>query len=220
MEQAEWFILFLLPLYVVIAGAAPSVLRACGMIMLFFLLKKLKQDFSTVDTISIIFILLILYDKFIVYHVGFQLSFAVTIGLLLSKQIFELTSIRIFQVFQISFIAQMMILPLQIHYFFQFNPLSIILNVLIVPYFSIIVIPLMFILAFVFWLPKPILLLVEDLFLFVHKYVMKGIQLLDMYAFYPLTLGTFPIGFAILYYLLLFSFLLCMKKNISNCNGC
>src|SRR5699024_5368778 len=88
-----------------------------------------------------------------------------------------------------------------------------ILNVLIVPYFSFIVIPFMFILAFVFWLPKPILRLIEDLFLFVHEYVMKGIQLLDMYAFYPLTLGTFPIGFAILYYLLLFSFFIMYEKK-------
>src|SRR5699024_10492084 len=119
----------------------------------------------------------------------FQLSFAVTVGLVLSRKIFKQTSHRLFQLFQISFIAQMMILPLQIHYFFQFNPLSIVINVFIVPYFSMFVIPFMFIFMFIYWLPSSILFIMEGFFLYIHQFILQILALIDEYLYFPLTLG-------------------------------
>src|SRR5699024_10525890 len=79
-EKAEWLMICFLPFYVLLAGGEPSVKRACGMVLLFIILNKIKLRFSVTDTLSIVFLLLIIFDKFIVYHAGFQLSFAVTFG--------------------------------------------------------------------------------------------------------------------------------------------
>lgn len=212
-ERAQWIIIFLLPLYAILAGGQPSVLRATGMIVVFFLLQKRQQKMPTVHIISIVFLLLVLANKWIVYHVGFQLSFAVTIGLLLSRQIFNQTNSRLFQLFQISFISQMVIIPLQIVYFHQFNPLSIVLNLVVVPYFSVIVIPLMFFFATTSWLPLFIHFSISDIFNFVHEKVINSIFFLDNHLYFPIVTGEMSVGLAIIYYVLLLLFFIAMESG-------
>src|SRR5690625_7583465 len=107
-------------------------------------LNIMKLKLSMYDVLSMNFILLIILYKYIIYHVEFQLSFAVTFGLILSKDLLSSTSSVFFQGLLISFISQMMILPIQLAYFSFFQPLSILVNVIVVPYFSLIVIPLLF----------------------------------------------------------------------------
>src|SRR5699024_2049241 len=118
--------------------------RASLMVIFVILLAKFKIRISYPDLISIIFILLMLLDKQIIYHVGFQLSFAVTFALIISRKWLTQSTTKLESVFKISFVSQMAILPLQLHYFFLFQPLSILLNIIVVPYFSLFVIPLMF----------------------------------------------------------------------------
>src|SRR5699024_437655 len=143
-EKAQWLLIFFLPFYAVIAGGEPSVWRASLMVLLFLLISKLNIKFSVTDVLSFIFIILIAMDKYIVYDIGFQLSFSVTLGLLLSKNWLSQTNVSLFSILKISFVSQLVILPLQIAYFSNFQPLSILLNVIVVPYFSLFVIPLMF----------------------------------------------------------------------------
>lgn len=72
-ERAQWIMIFFLPIYAIIAGGEPSVWRASTMVLIFIILNKLKLKFSVTDTLSIVFLLLIIFDNSIVYHVGFQL---------------------------------------------------------------------------------------------------------------------------------------------------
>lgn len=197
-EKAQWLMILFLPVYAVIAGGEPSVWRSATMVLLFIIIRKIRLDFSVTDILSIVFLLLILVDKYIVYHVGFQLSFVVTFGLLLSRQWISQTNSALLQVFYISFVAQLMILPLQLAYFYTFQPLSIILNVLVVPYFSLFVIPFMFIMLMLS--PFPIIANIFDsLFKEVHQIALHIIQLIDMSLNYPFTIGPLPILSAVLF---------------------
>src|SRR5699024_2301097 len=72
-EKAILFLCLFLPVYALIAGGQPSVWRASLMVMIAILLSFLKRKISYTDLISIIFILFILFDKYIIYHIGFQL---------------------------------------------------------------------------------------------------------------------------------------------------
>src|SRR5699024_986041 len=92
-----------------------------------------KRKISYTDLISIIFILFILFDKYIIYHIGFQLSFAVTFGIILSQKWVGASNTSLESLLKISFVSQMVILPLQIHYFSIFDPSSILLNLIVVP---------------------------------------------------------------------------------------
>ena len=202
-EIAQWMLVGFLPIYALIAGGQPSVWRASLMVLCVILLSKLKWKLNYTDVISIVFLLLILFDPFIIYHIGFQLSFIVTFGLIISQVWIMQSRSNMIRILQISFISQMMILPLQLHYFNLFQPLSIVLNLLIVPYFSFFVIPKMFGLLLVQWLPTIFLSILEDCFLFIHEHVLWMILWVDEYLDYPFVIGDISIYFTVIYYVLL-----------------
>src|SRR5699024_1185904 len=140
----------------------------------------------------------------------FQLSFAVTFGLIVSQAWISQTTSNTMRILQISFISQMIILPLQLHYFYLFQPLSIIINLLIVPYFSLFVIPAMFVLLVFHWLPNFMIELFEIVFLFIHERVLLFVQWIDRYMDYPFVIGEIPLHFTIIYY----GFFIVMMKRL------
>lgn len=201
-ETAQWIMIGFLPVYAVIAGSQPSVWRASIMVMFVIVLNKIKLKYNYTDIVSIIFILLMIVNKYIIFHIGFQLSFAVTFGLIISSKWLSQSRTNLEGLLQISFVSQMMILPLQLHYFSLFQPLSILVNVIVVPYFSLFVIPFMFMLLLSIWLPDVLVHFAEMIFLIIHQIFIQGLNWLDTHFNYPFIIGEFPIYFSILYYLL------------------
>lgn len=201
-EKAQWMMVILLPFYALIAGGEPSVWRACLMVFVFILLRKLSAIFTLTDVLSIIFIVVILYDKFIVYHIGFQLSFLVTFGLLLSGKWITGTNSSVMISLQISFMAQMMIVPIQLAYFYTFQPLSMLLNVIVIPYFSFFVIPIMFVTLLLSPFPDAILVVLNAVFESANQMVIGLIRMIDQVAYFPYTLGPLPFIAVIVYYAL------------------
>jgi len=200
-EKAQWFMLFFLPIYALLAGGEPSVWRASIMVFLFIVLSKLKLNLSVSDVVSIVFLLLIFFDGYIIYHIGFQFSFIVTFSLILSRDWLIQTSSRFFQLINISFVSQMVILPFQFIYFSMVQPLSILLNVIVVPYFSFLIIPGMFLMGILSPLPF-IPSMLDKLFLLLHERFLILLELLDKKLNYPWVNGFFPLMFIILYYVI------------------
>jgi competence protein ComEC len=121
----------------------------------------------------------------------------------------------LFQTLQISFIAQMMILPLLITYFSYFQPLSILLNVIVVPYFSLFVIPGMFMLL----ITSPLSILTgifDQIFIFVHGHFLTFVTFVDAHLNFPWVTGSMPLIFIIGYYVFLFIMMFHMEKNNRN----
>ncbi|WP_191560770.1 DNA internalization-related competence protein ComEC/Rec2 [Metabacillus idriensis] len=141
-EKARLLLLFLLPIYGVIAGAAPSVLRAVGMSMLYLLTKQMKLKLSSIDVISITFLVLLFADPYSLFGVGFQLSFAVSLTLILSAQAFSKVHNRFYQLLAVSIASQLASLPIILYSFYQLSLLSLPMNILFVPFYSIVVLPL------------------------------------------------------------------------------
>ncbi|WP_010650959.1 DNA internalization-related competence protein ComEC/Rec2 [Oceanobacillus massiliensis] len=212
-EKAEWVMIALLPVYALLAGGEPSVWRAASMIIFLIFLNKSRFRFSYTDILSIVFLLLILFDKHIVYHIGFQLSFLVTFAILLSRKWINQTSSPFWQVLQISFVSQMAIIPVQFAYFSIFQPLSIILNLLIVPYFTLLAIPFMYILLPLTFLPHSIVSLLDGLFAYVHRIVIGFIEYIDETLFFPLLMDRLPSAAATLYFVLFFLFMMNLQRK-------
>lgn len=203
-EKAQLVLILFLPLYAMIAGGQPSVWRASLMVLLFLIIRKFNMHYSTTDILSIVFMILVIYDPNIVFHIGFQMSFIVTFSLLLSKTWLDQTSSRFFQMLKISFVAQMVILPIQFMHFYTFQPLSIILNTVVVPYFSVFVIPLMFMLLMLSFLPSFLIRPFDLIFSFVHDRVIILIEKVDHFADHPFVFGEFPLIFILIYYAVFF----------------
>lgn len=141
-ESVRTGMLCFLPIYAVISGAAPSVIRAVVMAWLVLFLSRWKTVIHPVDALAISFIIFVFINPFILYHVGFQLSYLVTFGLLLSKSLFERTKSSLENGFWIALLSQLVALPVLLNYFYEFSFLSIFLNIIYVPLFSVIILPL------------------------------------------------------------------------------
>lgn len=207
-EKAQSFMIFFLPLYALLAGGEPSVWRASLMALAFILLNKFNIKLTITDIISIVFILLLINDNYIIYHVGFQFSFIVTLSIILSRKWLASDSSLLFQMLKLSFISQMAILPLQFNYFSMVQPASILLNVIVVPYFSLFVIPAMFIMVFLSFIPI-LPALFDQLFSGIHSHFLNLLTQIDNTLNFPWVSGPFPIIFVFVYYGL---FVLLMKS--------
>lgn len=214
-EKAQWFVIFFMPIYAILAGGEPSIWRASIMAIIFILFLKTKGKYSVTDVLAIVFILLIVWDPLLIYHVGFQFSFLVTFSILLSGRWLSSDKNPFMQALKISFVAQMIILPLQFNYFSFFQPLSIILNVIIIPYFSLFVIPFMYILLPLTLLPFPIVKFLDQAFMFIHQFVLQFIFWFDKIADTPWVIGTFSISITCLYFILFLIMMMEVEWNES-----
>lgn len=143
-ERVRLILLLFLPIYAVLGGAAPSVTRSVFMAWLILFLSKWRMILNSLDALSISFIIFILINPFIIYHVGFQLSYTVTAGLLLSRAILQEIHGFLKSGIAISLISQIVSLPILLTSFYEFSLISFLLNIIYVPLYSIFILPLSF----------------------------------------------------------------------------
>ncbi|NMO94866.1 DUF4131 domain-containing protein [Paenibacillus lemnae] len=145
-EASLTAVIFLLPLYVVLTGASPSVTRAgiMGMIGLYAARRGILKD--GMHILSAAALMMLWYNPYYLVNVSFQLSFLVTAGLM----IFVPKLMPLLSAFPkwlggslaVTAAAQMVSFPLTIYYFNQFSLLSLLANLLLVPLISLVVLPL------------------------------------------------------------------------------
>ncbi|GLO66636.1 hypothetical protein MACH08_24200 [Oceanobacillus kimchii] len=177
------------------------------MITILLVIQKFKKKFLYIDIFSFVFLSLIIFDPYVIYEVGFQFSFAVTFAILLSAKWVSYSTSTLWNIVQISFVSQMAILPLQLHYFYIFQPLSILLNVIIIPYFTLFVIPLMYIATLLSFLPKQVLFILDNSFQWIHSVVVNFLVWVDTYLSFPLFMNGLSITAVIVYYIFFFRFM-------------
>src|SRR5699024_7470263 len=200
LEKTQIILIIILPIFIILSGAEPSVIRASLMIISFIILSFFKVKLTSSDIVSWLFIILIIINPSLLNHIGFQFSFAVTFSLLISLKWLNQTNNRISQSFKISFISQMIILQLQLHYF------SVFLNVIVIPYFTIIVIPLMFIMILFMLFPTILRELLDDIFVGMHTMFVDTLLKLDILFSEYFVIGDLSVVHFLIYYLILFMF--------------
>src|SRR5699024_2481654 len=139
------------------------------------------------------------FDKYIIYHIGFQLSFAVTFGIILSQKWVGASNTSLESLLIISFVSQMVIFPLQIHYISIFDPSSILLNLIVVPYFTLFAIPLLFLLLSLSFIPSGLTRMIEFVFHFFHEKLLTCINWVDAHFHFHFIIGKLPLFFIVAY---------------------
>ncbi len=138
-------ILILLWSFALIAGLSPSVLRATTMFTALAIGMNLKRPYNSMNTLAISAFVLLLINPFLLFEVGFQLSYLAVIGIVtvfpmlkpLVRRKYKIPN-KIWELLAVSFSAQIGILPLSLFYFHQFPGLFFISNVLIIPFLGLI----------------------------------------------------------------------------------
>lgn len=134
--------------FALVAGLAPSVVRSALMFSCIAYGDYLKRQSNIYNTtIASAFIILII-EPYLLFDIGFQLSYLAVLSLLLIEPIFSefwqpkhKTARFFWKIITVSFAAQLGTLPLSLYYFHQFPGLFFITNLIVIPFLEFIIMP-------------------------------------------------------------------------------
>ena len=129
-----------LVLYLLLCNTT-SLLRCTVMNILLSINHLLKLNIKKIDIVLLTLILCITINPFIIYDIGFIYSYTISFFLILYKNKYK-TNNKLLKIIYISLISFLVSLPINIYTSYEINFLSIILNIIIVPIVSLILLPL------------------------------------------------------------------------------
>lgn len=138
-KYANIFIIAILILFTLITGFEPSVLRAVIMAIVILAGQIISRETEIFTSISFAALLLLIYNPGILFNIGFQLSFAATLSLVLFyKNLKPMLSFKFLPEFIVDVLAstiaaQIGVLPITVFYFNTVSVVSIVSNLLVVP---------------------------------------------------------------------------------------
>lgn len=124
--------------YALLTGLSPSVSRAATMISLFVAADSLQRAYNPYNVLAASAFVLLLFKPMLIYQVGFQLSFAAVLGIILFyRPLFQLFYIKnkllriVWGAMVVSVSAQAVAFPIAAHYFHLFPNYFILTNLTI-----------------------------------------------------------------------------------------
>ena len=134
------FVLSCLWLFSILTGSSASVLRSALMFTCILIGKTYFTQSSVYNAIAASAFILVCYDPYFLWDVGFQLSYLAVLGIVwLQKPILHIIYVKnswlnkIWNMVAVTLAAQLAAFPLCIYYFHQFPNLFLITNILAVP---------------------------------------------------------------------------------------
>lgn len=133
----------LLGLYTLLSDASAPAVRASIMGIATLLALRLLRYRDPLTILALAAAMLLAADPYNLWQIGFQLSFLAMIGLILLTP--RLEAFLVFlpkglaSAVAVSLAAECVSLPLVAYYFYQVAPLSTVMNLLVVPFFSLLV---------------------------------------------------------------------------------
>ena len=133
-------ILLVIWFYALITGLAPSVMRASLMFSLVTIGGALNRKSHIINSISASAFLLMLMNPAVIFELGFQLSYAAVLGIVLLQPHFQKLFIPhnkvekyLWDIITVSLAAQIATGPISLMYFHQFPNYFLITNLIVIP---------------------------------------------------------------------------------------
>jgi competence protein ComEC len=130
-----------------IAGLAPSVVRSVVMFSFVAVGDTLRRQTNVYHTLLVSILLILLFQPYFLFDVGFQLSYLALFFIVWVKPLFDsLWTPRnaigkfFWDILSVSFAAQLGTLPLSIYYFHQFPCLFFVTNLIVIPILVVVMI--------------------------------------------------------------------------------
>ena len=134
------FIILIIWLYALITGLAPSVQRAATMFTLMGMAQMKSRRSSIYNSLGLSAMLLMVFNPFIIYSVGFQLSYVAVFGIvLLQPKIRNLWKPRhkmmmyVRETMSVGIAAQLATFPISVYYFHVFPSYFMFANLIAIP---------------------------------------------------------------------------------------
>ncbi|WP_309613443.1 ComEC/Rec2 family competence protein [Flavobacterium sp.] len=184
-------ILISLGLFAIVSGLSPPVLRSVVMFSFIAIGNHLHRSTNTYHTLLVSVLLILLFEPYFLFDVGFQLSYIALFSIVwlqpLLKNIYSPKNKilnYLWEALTVSFAAQIGTFPICLYYFHQFPGLFFVTNILILPVLSFIMI-------------AGIIVMVISVFhscpLFIVQIFEKSIYLLNLIIHYVASFDSFVI---------------------------
>jgi competence protein ComEC len=142
-ERASYMVLiFTLIFYSILVEGRPSIIRATIMTLIFLIGKLIWRDTNLLNTLSLSAFILLLINPFHLFSLGFQMTFAATLSIVLFFPIIiryiPRLPLRISEILILSLTAQLGVLPITAFAFNRIALAPLLLNLIALPLISLI----------------------------------------------------------------------------------
>ena len=183
---------------------SPSILRALILYISLTINKIFNLKIKTIDLIILDLIILLIYNPYYIYNIGFIYSFATTITLIITSNIINKYKNYISKTFITSLISFTTSIPISINNFHEINLLTPIINILFVPLISFIIFPLSLLTLLIKQLDNIFLISIN---------ILEQLSILIKKINIEIILSHIPWYIIILYYIMIFLFIKGLKNK-------
>lgn len=219
-KYSSYCSIFFTIFFIILSGSSPSVLRAGIMGILKILADILIRDSNSINNVFTSALIILLINPLSISNVGFILSFAGTIGIiLLSDDIKDIILIKIKNEFlaetlSITISAQIVLLPIMAYFFNNISIVSLFTNIMVVPIAGALTI-LGLVIFVISILSHPIAVLLSYIITLIISYVVSMAKFFSSLKFLNFLVITPNILEMILYYLILYIVIALIKGKVS-----
>lgn len=212
-NQAFYLVLVVLSLYICLIGAPVSAIRAGIMAGILLLAQKLGRLRGSGRAIVFAASVMLLFNPWLLKDdVGFQLSFAATLGIAYLKPILDEKLVKIPEVFHLRDIltmtlsAQLGVLGILVYHFGQLSLISPLANFLIVPFLpAVIILGILLVVSGLIWIGLAKIAVIPLWILL--DYIVKVIDYFSGLSFVAYQVQEMSIFILVAYYLILSAYL-------------
>ena len=167
-ELSSYVIIIFLVFFNIITGFKISIIRASSLIFGITLNQKLNLILTRTDILAFIFIILLLINPYSIYSLGFQLSFLISLSIIMGDYLFK-SDDQILNLLKITLLATMISLPITLELNKEIGIIFLISNLFFILFVSYIFLPFSYITLF---LPK-----LSSIYNFIIKIFLGGTEL-------------------------------------------
>lgn len=203
--------------FAVISGLSPSVLRSVVMFSFVAIGNHLRRSGNIYHTLLVSILLILLFEPYFLFDVGFQLSYLALYFIVwlqpILKKIWSPKNkivIYIWDSLTVSFAAQIGTLPLCLYYFHQFPGLFFVTNIIILPVLSFIMIAGIIVMLFaIFKSPPEILVYIFEKSIFILNQMIHYVASFESFVIQDIS---FNFYYLVTFYFVIISAIICSKK--------
>lgn len=210
-------ILISLAIFAIISGLSPSVLRSVVMFSFLAIGNHLRRSGNIYHTLLVSMFLILLFEPYFLFDVGFQLSYIALFFILWLQPLLQSMyspkhkiSKYLWNALTVSFAAQIGASPLCLYYFHQFPGLFFVTNIIIIPVLSFIMIAGIIVMLIAIFCSPPILLVgIFEKSIYILNQMIHFVASFESFVIRDISFNSY---YTITFYLLIISATIWFKK--------
>ena len=186
--------------YAFVGGLTPSIIRASIFAMIMYLSIFLDREYDGICALSLVVIMLIINNAFVIYNISFQLSFLATLSIIYFYNVID--EFVQFPLVSITLGSNIFTWPIIYYNFKIISIISVVANLLIVPVIGILTISIIIVLLLSF-INIYLSICISKFVILLIQYIYLIVDYLSKLSYSYIEFKDTSLGFVLAYYLVI-----------------